>query len=173
MVNFKGRGTAVRLTAIALLQLTTAWGADRDANVFAQKVYAITKTGDYHAYVLLMHPRCHASSTTPKNSFAPFGQPSFELRSDLLNRLVLAPGAEPEAMPFADYQVMMKKRGAPPSNINYKVPPSHIVIVRGTLPGVAGGDHVALNPIVKSDGIWRILDGDCLSAIPTGSHPKP
>lgn len=101
-----------------------------------------------------MHPRCHIRLATAQN---------FELRFDLVKKLVPAPGAKPEAMSIADYQAMMRKRGAPPSNINYTVPPSHIVIVRGTLPGVAGGDHVALNPIVKSDGIWKVLDGDCLS----------
>ena len=146
---------ASRTVALAFLVFGTASAAERDANIFAQKVYAVTKAGDYHAYQQLMHPRCHASTVTP-NSFA--------LRSDLLNKF--APGAKIEVMLIADYQAMMQKRGAPANNVNYAVQPSHIIIVRGMVPGVAGGDHVALNPIVKSDGAWRLLDGDCLSAAP-------
>ena len=69
---------------------------------------------------------------------------NFELRSDLLHKLELTPRSKLEAMPFADYQVMIQKRGAPPDLFTYRVQPSHVVIVRGTVAGVAGGDHVAL-----------------------------
>jgi hypothetical protein len=147
--------------SIALLLFGTASAGDPDAHTFAQRVYSVTKAGNYREYQQLMHPSCHAGTLTPK---------TFALRSDLLNKL--APGAKIEAMPIADYQAMMHKRGAPPNAIHYAVEPSHIVIVRGTLPGVEGGDHVALNPIVKSGAAWALLDGDCMSATPLGSGPK-
>jgi len=162
MIFHRVQGGACRSIALAFLLFGTASAGEPDANTFAQKVYSVTRAGNYQEYQNLMHPSCHARTVTPEN---------FALRSDLLNKL--APGAKIEAMPLADYQAMMQKRGAPPSNINYKVEPSHIVIVRGTLPGVKGGDHVALNPIVKSGGAWTILDGDCLSTRPLGSGPKP
>jgi hypothetical protein len=162
MIFVKIHSAVSRTIAVALLLLGTASAAEPDANTFAHKVYAVTKAGNYQAYEQLMHPRCHAIATTQK---------SFELRSDLLNKL--APGAKIEAMLIADYQAMMQKRGAPPNSSNYSVQPSHIVIVRGTLPGVEGGDHIALNPIVNSDGTWTLLDGDCLSATPSAPRPRP
>ena len=137
--------------------------AEPDANGFGLKIYALTKRRDYQAYAVLFHPNCHERSVTRQN---------FELRSDLLNKLALAPGTKPEAIPFPDYKSMMRKRGAPPGFFTYTLEPSHVVIVRGTIPGVAGGDHVALNPIVKLAGSWKLLDGDCLSTAPTDSHPK-
>jgi hypothetical protein len=152
---------AFRSIALVLLLFGTASAGEPDAHTFAQKVYTVTKAGNYREYKQLMHPSCHAGALTPK---------SFALRSDLLNKL--APGAKSEAMLIAEYQAMMQKRGAPPNAIHYAVEPSHIVIVRGTLPGVAGGDHVALNPIVKAGAAWTLLDGDCLSATPLGSGPK-
>jgi len=80
-----------------------------------------------------------------------------------------APGATVDVMSLADYQAMMRKRGAPPSQVIYTVQPSHIVIVRGSVPGVAGGDHVVLNPIVKSGNEWRALDGDCVLPQPSAN----
>jgi len=61
---------ASRTVALAFLVFGTASAAERDANIFSQKVYAVTKAGNYQAYQQLMHPRCHASAVTP-NSFAP------------------------------------------------------------------------------------------------------
>jgi hypothetical protein len=162
MISLKMHSAVGRTIAVALLLLGTASAAEPDDNTFAHKVYAVTKAGNYQAYEQLMHPRCLARATTQKN---------FELRSDLLNKL--APGAKIEAMLIADYQAMMQKRGAPPNSSKYSVQPSHIAIVRGTLPGVEGGDHVALNPIVNSDGTWTLLDGDCVSATPLALRPRP
>lgn len=146
------REEILRIPMALIALLATAFAAEPDGSAFANRVYAVTKARDYPAYTQLMDSRCHVH---------PFTERSFDLRGDLLNKL--APGAPVEAMPFADYREMMQKRGAPPDRIVYTVQPSHIVIVRGTVPGVVGGDHVALNPIVKTGGEWKLLDGDCLA----------
>jgi hypothetical protein len=142
-----------RFVVVALCLATALVGADQEADAFARRVYAITKAGDFASYEKLMEPVCHAGAVTSH---------SFELRSDILNKL--SQGASVEAMTLADYEAMMRKRGAPPSPLVYKVPPSHVVVVHGTLVGVAGGDHVQLNPIVHSAGGWTLLDGDCVSS---------
>jgi hypothetical protein len=138
---------------VALCRAAAFAGADPDADAFARRVYAITKAGNFAGYEKLMEPRCHSSAVTSQG---------FDLRANILNKL--SQGASVEAMTIADYEALMRKRGAPPSPLVYKVPPSHVVVVHGTLPGVAGGDHVQLNPIVRSAEGWKLLDGDCVSS---------
>jgi hypothetical protein len=138
---------------VALCRATAL--ADQEADAFARRVYAVTNAGDLAGYEQLMPPQCHVGAVTSH---------SFELRSNLLNRL--SPGASVEAMPLADYESMMRKRGGPSRPLVYKVPPSHVVVVLGALRGVANGDHVQLNPIVHLAEGWKLLDGDCVSSGP-------
>jgi len=138
--------------AVLLFASVSAWAADSGAEAFAKKIYEVTKSGNYSAYEALFDARCHPRSFTSK---------SFELRSDVLKKL--NPGVTVEAMPLADYQAMMKQKGAGPDLRVYVVQPSHIVIVHGTVPGVAGGDRVELGPIFRSKDDWTLLEGDCLS----------
>ncbi len=65
--------------------------------------------------------------------------------------------------PTSCVEAVMKNKGAPPNLIVYSVKPSHIVVVHGTVPGVAGGDRVDLGFIVHSKDDSRLIEGDCLS----------
>ncbi len=144
--------TIAPILAALLFFSILARAADSGPDKLAKKLFAVTKTGSYAAYQRLFYPTCHAR---------PFTSRSFELRSDLLRKM--NPGARVEAMPLAAYQTMRKRKGAPPDRTTYAVPPSYIVIVRGSVPGVVGGDWVELGPITNSKHGWKLLEGDCLS----------
>src|SRR5205814_1247225 len=141
-----------------IVLLGRVFAADPDPTFLANRLYAITKARDFAGYTRMLDSRCHPRSWT---------EGSFNLRADLMNKL--APGATVDVMLLADYQEMMRKRGAPPSQVVFTVQPSHIVIMRGGVPGVAGGDHVVLNLIVNSDNEWKVVDGDCVLTNPTAN----
>jgi hypothetical protein len=142
---------AVTSGSFAFVLIAVSFVDAQDATSFAQRVFDVTKSGDFKGYQSLMHRNCHLRPLTSK---------SFELRSDILRKL--KPGAKIEAVTLADYRAELERRGAPPDRSVFSVQPSHIVVVRGSIAGVSGGDHVTLNPIVNSGGVWKLLDGDCV-----------
>jgi hypothetical protein len=149
---------AIRILPLMIVLLGSAFAADPDSMALASRLYATTKARDFAGYTRMLDSQCHPRSWT---------EGSFDLRADLMNQL--GPGATMDVMLLADYQEMMRKRGAPPSQVIFTVQPSHIVIVRGSVPGVAGGDHVVLNLIVKSGNEWRVVDGDCVLPHPAAN----
>jgi hypothetical protein len=153
----RSRSAALRraLGSFAFVLIVVSFVDAQDAISFAQRVFDVTKSGDFQGYQSLMHRNCH---------LRPFTKKSFELRSDILRKL--KPGAKIEVVTIADFRAELERRGAPPDHSVFSVEPSHIVVVRGSVAGVSGGDHVSLNPIVNSDGIWKLLDGDCIGTGP-------
>jgi hypothetical protein len=153
----RSRSAALRraLGSFAVVLIVVSCVYAQNAQSFAQRVFDVTKSGDFKAYQSLMHGNCNVR---------PFTKNSFELRSDILRKL--KPGAKIEVVALADYRAELEKRGAPPDRSVFSAQPSHMVIVRGSVAGVSGGDHVTLNPILNSGGVWKLLDGDCIGTSP-------
>jgi hypothetical protein len=139
------------VAAVAALVVVAPLSA-QDAGAFARRVYEVTRTRQFAEYQQLTDPRCQATAAS---------HPAFDMRGDILNRMS---SAAVEAMPIGAYRAMMQRRGAAPPVAVYRVEPSHVVVVHGTIPGLAGADYVALNPIADVNGTWTMLDGDCLAA---------
>ncbi len=127
--------------------------ADSDgADVFADKLYGLILKNDFKGYLNLVNKDCKMKENS---------ETAFHMRSDLVQKQ--KPGIKVEVITFSAHRELKIKSGHPFDQV-YTVEPSHYVIAWPLESLPSRGTRIDLNPIVKINGDWKILEGSCISS---------
>jgi hypothetical protein len=138
----------IKLIILSLAFATSA--AANESDDFAKNVFQVTLGNDFGAYAKLLHPECK-----PKE----YSEKAFQMRSKLLTKL--SPGFKTEALSMGNYNELKANNGNPFVN-SYAVQPSHYAVVWPPGSAKSKGARIDLNPLIKTDSGWKLLDGSCI-----------
>jgi hypothetical protein len=137
---------------LALFGVLAGMARAGEVDDFSNKVYQVVFSRDFKSYSSLLHPGCKLNK---------FSEKTFQMRSDLLHKQ--KPGGKVEAIAISAHKELKAKSGNPFEDV-YSVEPSHYAVVWPVGSEVTHAIRIDLNPIVKTSGDWKILDGSCVSA---------